>query len=62
LPDQPMHFHIAPLLRAPGTPRFMAAAELGGALYFNPVVPADAAATLRALPGVPPGAPPGNPA
>jgi len=59
LPDQPVHLHIAPHLRAPGTPRFMAAAELGGALYFNPVDPADAAATLRAMPG-PPG-PPGPP-
>jgi UDPglucose--hexose-1-phosphate uridylyltransferase len=54
LPAQPMHLHIAPLLRAPATPRFMAAAELGGGLYFNPVDPEDAAAGLRALPGAPP--------
>ncbi len=51
LPAQPMHFHVAPLLRAPATPRFMAAAELGGGVYFNPVVPADAAGILRGLPG-----------
>ncbi len=49
---QPVHMHIAPLLRGPGTPRFMAAAELGGRLYFNPVNPADAAAELRSLPGL----------
>lgn len=52
---QPVHIHIAPHLRAPGTPRFMAAAELGGRVYFNPVDPAVAAADLRDLPG-PPGA------
>lgn len=44
---------IAPLLRAPGTQRYVAAAELGGGVYFNPVDPAQAAAALRALPGVP---------
>jgi UDPglucose--hexose-1-phosphate uridylyltransferase len=54
LPEQPMHFHVAPLLRAPGTPRFMASAELGGGTYYNPIVPADAAAELRDLPGAPP--------
>lgn len=43
---------IAPLLRAPGTQRYVAAAELGGGVYFNPVDPAQAAAALRALPGV----------
>jgi UDPglucose--hexose-1-phosphate uridylyltransferase len=53
LPEQPMHLHVAPLLRAPGTPRFMASAELGGGVYFNPVDPIDAAGTLRALPGAP---------
>lgn len=51
LPTQPMHFHVAPLLRAPGTPRYMASAELGAGVYFNPVDPADAAAELRGLPG-----------
>ena len=44
---------IAPLLRAPGTQRYVAAAELGGGVYFNPVDPAQAAAALRALPGAP---------
>ena len=44
---------IAPLLRAPGTQRYVAAAELGGGVYFNPVDPALAAAALRALPGAP---------
>lgn len=42
---------IAPLLRAPGTQRYVAAAELGGGVYFNPVDPVDAASTLRGLPG-----------
>jgi UDPglucose--hexose-1-phosphate uridylyltransferase len=46
-----LHVHISPLNRAPGTQRFVAGAELGGGVYFNPVVPVDAAATLRALPG-----------
>lgn len=45
---------IAALLRAPGTQRYVAAAELGGGIYFNPVDPADAAAALRAQPGARP--------
>ncbi len=44
---------ITPTLRAPGTPRFVAAAELGGGILFNPVDPAEAAAALRGLPGAP---------
>ncbi len=44
---------ITPLLRAAGTPRFVAAAELGAGIFFNPVVPSVAAAELRALRGVP---------
>ena len=44
---------VAPLLRAPGTQRYVAAAELGGGVYFNPVDPAQSAAALRALPGAP---------
>ncbi len=48
---QPVHIHIAPHLRAPATPRFMAAAELGGRVYFNPVEPTQAAADLREQPG-----------
>lgn len=51
---QPVHIHIAPHLRAPATPRFMAAAELGGRVYFNPVEPTQAAADLRDQPGPPP--------
>ena len=43
-----LHVHIAPLLRAPSTPRFVAGAEVGAELYFNPVDPVDAAAALRA--------------
>ena len=50
-PGARVHVHVAPLLRAPGTPRFVAAGELGAGTYFNPVVPADAAARLRDLPG-----------
>ena len=50
---QPAHIHLAPHLWAPGTPRFMAAAEQGAKVFFNPVEPADAAADLRALPGAP---------
>ena len=46
---QPVHVHVAPHLRAPGTPRFMAAAELGARVYFNPVEPLTAAADLRSL-------------
>ena len=48
--DWPMahvHLHIAPLLRSPGVPRYVAAAEVGGGIYFNPVRPQDAAAALR---------------
>jgi UDPglucose--hexose-1-phosphate uridylyltransferase len=42
-----LHAHIVPLLRAPGTPRFVAAAEHGGEVFFNPVDPDDAARALR---------------
>lgn len=50
---QPLHLHIAPYLRSPGVPRYVAAAELGAGVYFDPVDPAAAAATLRGLPGAP---------
>jgi UDPglucose--hexose-1-phosphate uridylyltransferase len=50
-PAAHVHVHIAPLLRAAGVPRFVAAGELGSGVAFNPVVPEDAAARLRALPG-----------
>ncbi len=42
-----VHAHVAPLLRSPGTARFVAAGELGGGVLFNPVDPADAARALR---------------
>jgi len=46
-PRAHVHAHVAPLLRRPGTPRFVAAGELGSGVYFNPVEPAAAAAALR---------------
>lgn len=46
-----VHAHIAPYLRAPATARHIAAGELGSGVFFNPVVPEDAAARLRSLPG-----------
>ncbi len=48
---QPVHVHIAPYLRSPGVPRYVAAAELGGGIYFDPVTPGVAAETLRMQPG-----------
>jgi UDPglucose--hexose-1-phosphate uridylyltransferase len=44
-----LHVHLAPLLRSAGTPRFVAAGELGSDVYFNPVDPDVAAAELRAV-------------
>jgi UDPglucose--hexose-1-phosphate uridylyltransferase len=52
-PQAHVHAHLAPLLRAPGTARFVASGELGSGVFFDPVVPEDAAARLRALPGAP---------
>jgi UDPglucose--hexose-1-phosphate uridylyltransferase len=46
-PAAHLHAHVAPLLRAPGTPRFVAAGELGSGVHFNPVDPSAAAAALR---------------
>jgi len=46
-PTAHVHVHVAPFLRAPGVPRYVAAAELGGGVMFNPVDPATAAARLR---------------
>jgi UDPglucose--hexose-1-phosphate uridylyltransferase len=46
-PGAHLHAHVAPLLRSSGTPRFVAAGELGSGVFFNPVAPADAAAALR---------------
>ena len=48
-PGARLHLHIAPLLRAPGIQRFMAAGELGSGVLFNPVDPITAAAALRTL-------------
>ncbi|MFF1708294.1 DUF4931 domain-containing protein [Streptomyces sp. NPDC058252] len=39
---------VAGLLRSPGRPRILGAAELATGLYFTPVGPAEAAAALRA--------------
>ena len=46
-PDAWLHAHIAPLLRGPATPRFVASGELGSGILFNPVDPDDAAEALR---------------
>lgn len=46
-PQAHLHVHIAPVLRKPGTVRFVAAAEQGAGVFFNPVAPEDAAAALR---------------
>jgi UDPglucose--hexose-1-phosphate uridylyltransferase len=46
-----LHVHVAPLLRRPEVQRYVAAGELGSGMWFNPVVPEDAAASLRRLPG-----------
>jgi UDPglucose--hexose-1-phosphate uridylyltransferase len=46
-PAAHLHAHVAPLLRAPGTPRFVAAGELGSDVYFNPLPPEVAAVHLR---------------
>lgn len=54
-PSARLHLHICPLYRAPGVQRYVASAELGGGLTFNPVDPADAAAALRSCPGPPAG-------
>jgi UDPglucose--hexose-1-phosphate uridylyltransferase len=48
-PSLRMHVHIAPLLRAPATPRYVAAGELGSGVSFNPVDPVAAADALRSV-------------
>ncbi|MGI8492334.1 MAG: galactose-1-phosphate uridylyltransferase [Acidimicrobiales bacterium] len=48
-PTAHVHAHVAPLYRAQGTQRFVAAGELGSGVYFNPVRPEDAAAELRSV-------------
>jgi UDPglucose--hexose-1-phosphate uridylyltransferase len=47
-PQAHVHVEVAPLYRSPGTPRYVAAAEVATGIYLNPVEPADAAAQLRA--------------
>jgi UDPglucose--hexose-1-phosphate uridylyltransferase len=42
-----LHAHVAPPLRAPGLPRFVASGELGSGTLSNPVLPEDAAQALR---------------
>lgn len=46
-PEAHVHLHVAPLYRGPGVQRYVAAAEVGGGIFFNPVTPTDAAAALR---------------
>jgi UDPglucose--hexose-1-phosphate uridylyltransferase len=50
-PTAHLHLHLAPVLRAPGTVRHLAAAELGAGVFFDPVDPQQAAAQLRSPPG-----------
>lgn len=49
-PTAHLHLHLAPVLRAPGVRRHLAAAELGAGVFFDPVDPQEAAAQLRSLP------------
>lgn len=51
-PRARVHVHIAPANRGPGLQRYVASAEVGGGVYFNPVRPEDAASALRGVPGV----------
>jgi len=46
-PQAWLHLHVAPILRSAGTPRYVAAGELGSQVWFNPIDPADAAERLR---------------
>lgn len=48
-PAAHLHLHVCPVLRAPGTQRYVAGAEVGGGVMFNPVDPEEAAARLRAV-------------
>ena len=52
-PTAHLHAHVTPIWRSAGVPRFVAAAELGSDLWFNPIAPARAAADLRAQVPVP---------
>lgn len=44
-----LHLHLAPPQRSPGVLRYLAAGEVGSGTYSNPVIPEDAARTLRSL-------------
>jgi len=46
-PGVHVHVHFAPMHRAPGVLRYVASAEVGAAMLFNPVAPEDAARQLR---------------
>lgn len=50
-PGSHVHVHFAPPLRTASAQRYVAAGEVGSGMYFNPVVPEDAAAALRAAVG-----------
>ncbi len=50
-PNARLHLHITPLYRRAGVQRFVASAEQGSGVFFNPVEPADAASALRACAG-----------
>jgi UDPglucose--hexose-1-phosphate uridylyltransferase len=44
-----VHLHIRAHLRSAGTPRYIAAGEIGSGVHFNPADPERAAAALRAV-------------
>jgi UDPglucose--hexose-1-phosphate uridylyltransferase len=46
-PTAHLHLHLAPALRAPGTRRHLAAAELGAGVFFDPIDPHQAAVQWR---------------
>jgi UDPglucose--hexose-1-phosphate uridylyltransferase len=48
-PTAHLNVQVAPLLRRQGVQRFVAAGELGSGVYFNPLMPEDAAAQLRSV-------------
>ena len=46
-PGVHLHVHFAPMHRAPGVLRYVASAEVGAEMFFNPVAPEVAAELLR---------------
>jgi UDPglucose--hexose-1-phosphate uridylyltransferase len=48
-PQAHVHIEVAPLLRQAEVQRYVAAGELGSGVYFNPLLPEDAASALRAV-------------